>query len=74
MRPFKYSRAADPGEAVRTVSANQSAKFLAGGTNLVDLMKEYIERPDELVDVSRLNLNQIRSTAWPFTADDRSAP
>ena len=63
MRPFKYSRASDAGEAVRAVSANRSAKFLAGGTNLVDLMKEYIERPDELVDVSRLNLNQIRPTA-----------
>ena len=63
MRPFKYSRAADPDEAVRAVSANRSAKFLAGGTNLVDLMKEYIERPDEIIDVSRLNLNQIRSTA-----------
>ena len=61
MRPFKYVRSTDPANAVRSVSANQSAKFLAGGTNLVDLMKEYVERPDEVVDISRLNLAQIRS-------------
>jgi xanthine dehydrogenase YagS FAD-binding subunit len=63
MRPFKYVRSTDPANAVRSVSANQSAKFLAGGTNLVDLMKEYVERPDEVVDVSRLKLDQIRSTS-----------
>ena len=63
MRPFKYSRAADAASAVRAVSSNNTAKFLAGGTNLIDLMKEYVERPDELVDVARLNLGQIRSTS-----------
>jgi xanthine dehydrogenase YagS FAD-binding subunit len=61
MRPFKYSQAPDANEAVRIVAGNKSAKFLAGGTNLVDLMKEYVERPDELVDIARLNLGQIRS-------------
>src|SRR5688572_25656925 len=63
MRPFKYSRASDPVGAVRAASANPEAKFLAGGTNLVDLMKENIERPNEIVDVSRLDLKQIRSTS-----------
>jgi xanthine dehydrogenase YagS FAD-binding subunit len=63
MRTFKYTSATDPANAVRTVSANKEAKFLAGGTNLIDLMKEYVERPGELVDVSRLSLAEIRSTA-----------
>lgn len=61
MKSFKYSRSTDANSAVQTVSANKGAKFLAGGTNLVDLMKEYVERPDELVDITRLNLAQIKS-------------
>lgn len=63
MRSFKYERAIDAASAVRTVSANQTAKFLAGGTNLIDLMKEYVERPGELVDISGLNLAQITATS-----------
>src|SRR5688572_23699616 len=63
MQPFKYSSATDAASAVRTVSANQTATFLAGGTNLIDLMKEYVERPSELVDISGLNLAEIRSTS-----------
>lgn len=61
MKSFKYTRAIDPANAARSLSANASAKFLAGGTNLIDLMKEYVERPDELVDITRLNLSQIKS-------------
>ena len=60
MRPFKYTKAADAGKAVEIASANSNAKFLAGGTNLIDLMKEDVARPDELVDISRLNLGQIK--------------
>src|SRR5687768_2457586 len=63
MRPFKYSKAADAGNAVQTVSGNNQAKFLAGGTNLLDLMKEDVERPTELVDITKLNLAQIRSVS-----------
>jgi xanthine dehydrogenase YagS FAD-binding subunit len=63
MRPFKYTNASDEAAAVRAVAGNREAKFLAGGTNLIDLMKEYVERPDELVDVSQLKLAQIRSTS-----------
>ena len=63
MRPFKYSRALNTANAVRAVSGNREAKFLAGGTNLVDLMKEYVERPNEVVDITRLNLKQIRATS-----------
>ena len=60
MRPFKYVRASDAGAAVRAVVANQQAKFLAGGTNLLDLMKEDVERPNELVDLGRLKLAEIK--------------
>lgn len=59
MRPFKYSSTEDSAVAVSQVSANKNAKFLAGGTNLIDLMKEDVERPDELIDVTRLNLTEI---------------
>jgi xanthine dehydrogenase YagS FAD-binding subunit len=61
MRPFKYVRSTDAANAVQTVFANQNAKFLAGGTNILDLMKEDVERPSELVDITRLNLSQIKS-------------
>ena len=60
MRPFEYVRAKDPHAAARAVAANPRAKFLAGGTNIVDLMKEDIERPDQLVDVTRLALKEIK--------------
>jgi xanthine dehydrogenase YagS FAD-binding subunit len=60
MRPFKYVRASDPGTAARAVAANPQAKFLAGGTNILDLMKEDVERPNELVDLTRLKLSEIK--------------
>jgi xanthine dehydrogenase YagS FAD-binding subunit len=59
MRPFKYSNASDPLTAIRIVSANPTAKYLGGGTNLVDLMKEDVMRPSELVDVTRLKYSKI---------------
>jgi xanthine dehydrogenase YagS FAD-binding subunit len=61
MRPFKYSLAADAGAAVRDVLAGAAAKFLGGGTNLLDLMKEDVERPAALVDITRLNFTQIKT-------------
>jgi len=61
MRPFKYVRATDAGAAARAVAANPRAKFLAGGTNILDLMKEDVERPTELVDVTRLGLAEIKA-------------
>ena len=60
MRPFSYVRTSDADAAARAVGANPQAKFLAGGTNLLDLMKEDVERPTQLVDVSRLKLTEIR--------------
>ncbi|HKS28134.1 MAG TPA: xanthine dehydrogenase family protein subunit M [Pyrinomonadaceae bacterium] len=61
MRPFKYTRASEAGEAARVVAANPNAKFLAGGTNILDLMKEDVERPNELVDLTRLKLAEIKA-------------
>jgi xanthine dehydrogenase YagS FAD-binding subunit len=60
MRPFNYSRATDAATAVQAVAGNKEAKFLAGGTNILDLMKEGVENPSALVDVLRLSLSQIR--------------
>jgi len=53
-------RATDAGAAAQAVASNPSAKFLAGGTNILDLMKEDVERPNELVDVNRLKLSEIK--------------
>jgi xanthine dehydrogenase YagS FAD-binding subunit len=61
MRPFKYVRASDPNAAARAVASNPGAKFLAGGTNILDLMKEDVERPNELVDLTRLKLDEIKA-------------
>ena len=58
MRPFTYERAADPRAAVAAVS-RAGAKFISGGTNLLDLMKLEIERPTHLVDISRLPFKDI---------------
>ena len=54
MTPFTYARAVDAADAVRLASGMQ-AKYLGGGTNLVDLMRETIERPSALVDVTGLS-------------------
>jgi xanthine dehydrogenase YagS FAD-binding subunit len=59
MRPFTYERPADARAAAEAVAKNKNAKFIAGGTNLLDLMKLDIEQPSHLVDVSRLPDNKI---------------
>ena len=59
MNPFIYTRASDPQGAISGVAANPKAKFLGGGTNLVDLMKMGVERPEQLVDINRLDLAQV---------------
>jgi xanthine dehydrogenase YagS FAD-binding subunit len=61
MRPFKFTKADDTAIAVKTVSANNDGHFLAGGTNILDLMKEDVARPSELVDINRLSLSQIKT-------------
>jgi xanthine dehydrogenase YagS FAD-binding subunit len=60
MRPFKYTRADNVSTAVKLLTGNPNARFLAGGTNLLDLMKEEVEQPDELIDISRLGLTEIK--------------
>ncbi|MGB8735076.1 MAG: xanthine dehydrogenase family protein subunit M [Rhodomicrobium sp.] len=60
---FGYTRAKDIADAVRQIAADPKAKFIAGGTNLIDLMKEDVERPTRLIDISRLPLNKIEETA-----------
>ena len=59
MTPFTYSRAKDPQGAISGVAANANAKYLGGGTNLIDLMKMGVERPEQLVDINRLALTQV---------------
>ncbi|MDB5938446.1 MAG: xanthine dehydrogenase family protein subunit [Polaromonas sp.] len=63
MKPFTYERASSPAEAAAAVARNPAAKFIAGGTNLLDLMKLQIETPTHLVDVNGLALDQIEATA-----------
>jgi xanthine dehydrogenase YagS FAD-binding subunit len=62
MKPFTYERAATLAEAVAAVSRTPGAKFIAGGTNLLDLMKLQIETPTHLIDVNRLGLDRIEPT------------
>jgi xanthine dehydrogenase YagS FAD-binding subunit len=62
MRPFEYVRAADAASGVAAVAGVPGAKFLAGGSNVVDLMKEDVERPTRLVDIRQLPLRQIQRT------------
>ena len=63
MRPFTYERATDAKAAVQAAAETPNAKFIAGGTNLLDLMKLEIEAPAHLIDVGRLPLAQIEDTA-----------
>jgi xanthine dehydrogenase YagS FAD-binding subunit len=62
MKPFTYERAASPSEAAAAVARTPGAKFIAGGTNLLDLMKLQIEAPPHLIDVNGLSLDMIEST------------
>ena len=62
MNRFSYVRAADVAEAARE-AATPAAKIIAGGTNLVDLLKYNVERPSRLVDINRLpGLREIEDT------------
>src|SRR5438094_7194513 len=53
-------RAADVSDAVQAIATDHTARFIAGGTNLLDLMKENVERPSRLIDINRLPLREIR--------------
>ena len=61
MRPFAFSRASSIGDAVEQGSADR-VRFIAGGTNLLDLMKYDVERPRKLVDINRVSLAGIEES------------
>ncbi|MFD1702944.1 FAD binding domain-containing protein [Methylopila henanensis] len=62
MMNFGYTRAATISDAIQAVAGDPQARFIAGGTNLVDLMKYNVERPGRLVDITRLPLKAIEET------------
>ncbi|MBB5699827.1 FAD binding domain-containing protein [Sphingomonas yantingensis] len=62
MKAFTYERAKDPVAAARAVAGRSGAKFIAGGTNLLDLMKIEVETPTHLVDVQDLGFDKIEAT------------
>src|SRR3954451_17684610 len=62
MKSFTYERARSPAEAAAAAARTQGAKFIAGGTNLLDLMKLEIETPAHLIDVNGLALDKIETT------------
>ncbi|MBD3760770.1 xanthine dehydrogenase family protein subunit M [Rhizorhabdus sp.] len=62
MRPFTYHRAADPAEAAGLAAEHPGARFIAGGTNLLDLMKVQVETPPHVIDINRLGLDRIEKT------------
>lgn len=61
MQPFTLERTTDPDAAVQAITENLEAKFIGGGTNLVDLMKEGVEAPSHLIDINRLPLIGVES-------------
>lgn len=63
MKPFTYERALTPAAAAAAAAQNPKAKFIAGGTNLLDLMKHEIETPAHLIDVNGIGLDIIEPTA-----------
>lgn len=63
MKAFSYERASSPVDAAAKAARQTGARFIAGGTNLLDLMKLQIETPQHLIDVNGLNLDTIEATA-----------
>ncbi|MGR9235119.1 xanthine dehydrogenase YagS FAD-binding subunit [Rhizobium leguminosarum] len=60
MRPFEYVRVGSTSSLADLTAGGSNAKFIAGGTNLLDLMKEDVERPDRVIDISGLPMNKIQ--------------
>ena len=63
MKPFTFETASTPAQAAAAVTRPPAAKFVAGGTNLLDLMKLQVETPTHLVDVNGIGLDKIEPTA-----------
>ena len=59
---FEYARATDVADAISQIAADPTAKFIAGGTNLIDLMKYDVERPPRLIDITHLPLKTVEET------------
>jgi xanthine dehydrogenase YagS FAD-binding subunit len=59
MKNFSYIRATSVKDAVQRASTNNDALFIAGGTNLVDRMKVFLDEPSQLIDISRLRCNGL---------------
>src|SRR5260370_42365166 len=59
---FQYARANNVAEAVHLIGRDPNAKVIAGGTNLIDLMKMDVEQPTTIIDITRLPLKQVEST------------
>ena len=62
MIDFDYVKARDVSDAVSRIAQDPVAKFIAGGTNLIDLMKENVARPTRLIDITGLPLTEIEET------------
>jgi xanthine dehydrogenase YagS FAD-binding subunit len=62
MKPFTYQRAVSPAEAAQAAAQTKGARFIAGGTNLLDLMKLQIETPSLLIDINGLGFDKVEST------------
>ena len=63
MMPFTYQRVVDTRAALMAAAVAPTARYISGGTNLLDLMKLGIEQPTHLIDISRLPLDAIEATA-----------
>jgi xanthine dehydrogenase YagS FAD-binding subunit len=59
MKPFSYTRTSSSGAAVEALNNDTNAKFIGGGTNLLDLMKSGVEQPERLVDINQVPLSEI---------------
>ena len=62
MKAFTYTRARDSAQATNAAANGKLTKFIAGGTNLLDLMKLQVETPEQLVDINRIGLDTIEDT------------
>jgi xanthine dehydrogenase YagS FAD-binding subunit len=62
MNNFGYARARDVGDAVRLIARDPEARFIAGGTNVLDLIKEHVVLPSKLIDITRLGLDKVEAT------------
>ena len=74
MISFDYVKARDVGDAVNQIAQEPDARFIAGGTNLIDLMKENVAKPIRLIDITGLPLAEIEETEAGGLASARSCP